>query len=348
MPQVLPGQRLRIAARDWNRVQAAADAVEAQRGGQQPGRGVGTILVRNTSDRDLAEFAVMCVSGVLVTPEANLAEFQFRWALDVDVPSADTLGQLVITQEPIKAGAVGRAVACGISPVQLLGELTGDTAGAVADKTTYLEAGGRGAQVLWAEDYVAPGVGETEEPRWALVRLPFDGGGCYQTEDLDFDAQSASEKSETVFSNWVELSQSYDVTEYALIGVRYAQSGNGAYAVGIERTPYAEIWQPEAKVNLYLCNASGETIIALQLAHCVGGGNWEGLAESVGTFMAQKAATQLIDPTYQIGVIDAYYPSRGHIITKAKLEYNASLPTGGTVTWFGGASSSLKLELVKK
>ncbi|MDB5294810.1 MAG: hypothetical protein JWO31_793 [Phycisphaerales bacterium] len=167
---VQPGQRLQFPAALYNGV---ADLVANNRrqlsmnpgtpGGLEPGR----LYVKNTTDDDLDQFAVLGISDALIDPADNPDGFAARAMVEGVEPAAEHLnGLCVVLVEPVAAGEIGVAVAQGVLPVKLEIAAAGDRyADAAVGSTDELVSGPTGvAEILWAE----PGTGTG---KWALVRV---------------------------------------------------------------------------------------------------------------------------------------------------------------------------------
>jgi hypothetical protein len=167
-PLVIPAQTFNSfidAARDFQDRQRSI-AQEAPRDRHDPG----TVLVRNASGADQERFAVMVVSGVIIVPADNEAEFQNRPAFDMAAPSAGDTDRFVVLREPIADGEMGRSVITGVSPVQVdVLDESHTKAHAVAGETGHLESGSGLARILWKES----GTGVV----WAVVQFPVGGAG---------------------------------------------------------------------------------------------------------------------------------------------------------------------------
>jgi hypothetical protein len=139
-------------------------------------RDSGIVLVRNDSGADRERFDVLGISGVIIAPAANLAEFKRRPALVGEVPAAEHRGRLVVLAEPLPAGAIGRAYAAGVC-IARVDMLTAEqaTADVKVNDPAALESSSSGAlQILWVE--AGTGV------KWAVVR--FGGGGGREIERM--------------------------------------------------------------------------------------------------------------------------------------------------------------------
>lgn len=176
MEKAKRGDPLVIPAATFNTfIDAARDFQGRQRSTRRAAvheqRDSGIVLVRNDSGADRERFDVLGISGVIITPAANLAEFKQRPALVGEVPTAEHRGRLVVLAEPLPAGAIGRAYAAGvcIARVDMLTEEQA-TADVKVNDPAALESSSSGAlQILWVE--AGTGV------KWAVVRFGGGGGG---------------------------------------------------------------------------------------------------------------------------------------------------------------------------
>lgn len=175
LTKVSPGQPLRVTADAFN---AFIDAANAHRAGQlgvgaegtATGRTAGIVTVRNDSGADQDRFAVLGIGTPLILPSDNAAAFQERIALSLVAPDEELQAdRFCILQEPIAAGALGRGLILGVTPVRL--DVTAEddrTATIVTNETGTLRTGSSGAaRILWKE----AGTGE----RWGIVQIPSGG-----------------------------------------------------------------------------------------------------------------------------------------------------------------------------
>lgn len=177
LTKVSPGQPLRISADAFNAFVDAAAAHQAGKlglgaEGTATGRTAGIVTVRNDSGADQDRFAVLGIADPLILPADNPAAFQERVALALVEPDEEAhADRFCILQEPIAAGALGRGLILGVSPVRL--EVTAEddrTATIVSGETGSLTTGSSGAaRILWKE----PGTG----PKWGIVQIPAGGSG---------------------------------------------------------------------------------------------------------------------------------------------------------------------------
>ncbi|MFO8015087.1 MAG: hypothetical protein R6X20_17505, partial [Phycisphaerae bacterium] len=177
--KAVSGEPLRVPARTWNTFLDAARAhrdrqEDVGREAQAAGHESGVVFVKNTTETDLARFDVLGIDGVLIAPADNEAEFLGRTAVTGVEPTADHTGRFVILLEPVRAGALGRAMLQGVTRVRLYVEedQTVGFAAPTAGETGYLVPAASGAQVIWR---VGGASADPSDLKWALVRLPHAG-----------------------------------------------------------------------------------------------------------------------------------------------------------------------------
>lgn len=119
-----PGSRRAFYATGFNAmIDAAREANERrlpfESRGRPPAETAGTILVKNGSGLSVARFGVLGIGEPVFGPSDNLAEFKNRPCFGGGLPDEAT-ASIAIVQEPLAAGAVGRAITFGgVSPVLL-------------------------------------------------------------------------------------------------------------------------------------------------------------------------------------------------------------------------------------
>jgi len=125
----------------------------------------GIIRIRNQSGVDQAQFAILGLAGVIITPSTNEPEFRSRFAFNARLPGDAELGpdnefKYVILQEPIKAGDIGKGMISGTTPVRMIRIVsTDDYANVVPGETTFLVSGHSGsARILYFDPLTALGV----------------------------------------------------------------------------------------------------------------------------------------------------------------------------------------------
>lgn len=207
LAKVQAGQRISIPAAAWNRMLAATQWVEQQRGrGAGPSsipplQNVSTILVKNDAGADLDRYAVVKPTTPLFFPDsgdtseeqaAALATFKNEVVMLVNTPVEGEF--FAILQEPVGNGAtrLARAAVAGVTQVQIyVTEATVDFNCAEAEdgETGHLVLAENGsAMVLWREPKET---GELPATVWAIVSLnsafvthaEFDGEECELTVD---------------------------------------------------------------------------------------------------------------------------------------------------------------------
>jgi len=179
------GEPIRLYASTYN---AMIDAAKAERkrklSSSQDGLTIDLpydTLIYNGSDADYPRFSCLALGDVVTLPSDNLAAFQNRQAYGASLPSNADRGKFVITQEPIRAGAIGRAIASGVTicQVELLSpnDINDDYADLQSGTTTNLLGSAFGAaKILWTEP-----LEDREDPDkpWCLVCLDSNTNGIY-------------------------------------------------------------------------------------------------------------------------------------------------------------------------
>lgn len=122
LQRVRAGQPFAPSATAWN---AFCDVAERhQRTGLRLGgqsidnpKPAGVIDIRNDSGEDRDLFEVLGLDDFLIGETDNADEFKFNVAFKGSVPAQpDHCGRFVVCQEPIKSGAIGRAMLFGFTP----------------------------------------------------------------------------------------------------------------------------------------------------------------------------------------------------------------------------------------
>ena len=127
------------------------------------------VLVRNDSGAAVDRFGVLGLGSPIFLPDGNEQAFKNYAAFAGVTPDVDDhWNRYVITQQPIAAGAIGRAMAAGVTAVKL-DVLSDDImiAMLVDGEKTKLATGPGGAQVLWRGE---PAGGYGNEA-WAKVLI---------------------------------------------------------------------------------------------------------------------------------------------------------------------------------
>ena len=173
--KVQPGDALVIPAATYNGfIDCLVDLRQRQSSVGQSVKGAalptGAVLIVNESGGNRNRFDVLGVAGPFVLPDDDAQGFRNRVALRCVTPTADHAGRFVVLLEPVADGAVGRAMAAGVTVAVV--DITGTDAthvDAAADTYTLADQEGGSARILWREG----GTGE----QWAVVRLGDATGG---------------------------------------------------------------------------------------------------------------------------------------------------------------------------
>lgn len=112
MPDVRPGQKLRISASEWNAVRRAAGAVLPRSGGfgSDLGAGPEKCIVRNDSEEALPQFAVV----QLADAAADASEFRGVPPVVSAKPYEDSGAPFALLLQPLAAGETGLARHSGV------------------------------------------------------------------------------------------------------------------------------------------------------------------------------------------------------------------------------------------
>jgi hypothetical protein len=186
MRKVRSGDPLDIPASTFNTfIDAARYFRERQAGSKRNGNREilqnGIVLVKNTNGADCERFHVLGINEPIILPSDNEDEFKNKVAFNVNTPNEDNhKGKFVILLEPIKNGAIGKAMCCGICTVKISVTKEKHSYAEISNgETSYLKSAKTGAaQILWKES----GTGT----KWAIVRLsiPEPTGTCDSPYEL--------------------------------------------------------------------------------------------------------------------------------------------------------------------
>ena len=112
MPDVRPGQKLRISASEWNAVRRAAGAVLPRSGGFGSALGAGPekCIVRNDSEEALPQFAVVQLADAV----ADASEFRGVPPVVSAKPYEDSGAPFALLLQPLAAGETGLARHSGV------------------------------------------------------------------------------------------------------------------------------------------------------------------------------------------------------------------------------------------
>jgi hypothetical protein len=159
-----------MPAKVYNQLVDVAQGLDFDRSGvaTEPLRSADIVYIKNNSGSAVGMYNVLGLGDPIITPAANLTEFKTRIAFTGHMPAAAAdIGKFAITLEPIAAGAIGRGVIAGCSPVQLSVDPLDLKDGAeVADGQIGCldNVAGGSATVLWVEN-------NGNAAQWAIVRL---------------------------------------------------------------------------------------------------------------------------------------------------------------------------------
>ena len=174
LSKVHPGDDIEITAATWNKFVGAAQDYENRQ--QNLGAAADTpelennlVLIKNNTNPPAVcpRYGILGIDDVLIEYHDNKSEYLKRVTLKGSTPDGEThASNFVITVDPIKPGAIGRAWLSGVTPVRIFRDNFGHGyADILAGSTTDLLSGETGsAQVL---NWSSPGLGE----QWAIVRF---------------------------------------------------------------------------------------------------------------------------------------------------------------------------------
>ena len=180
LKKVTAGQRLQMPASTFNTFIDVARAWLADQqatGGEEriEARQTGTILVRNDTNTDLPQFAVLGIDGVVFTPTDNEAEFRRRPVYTGIAPTVAIHfgGWFCVLSEPLADGKIGRAVVDGVTPVKVnVVDEDHWFADVIDDDTAKFTSSPDGAAQILVKE---PGTGG----KWAVVRLGIGTNGFW-------------------------------------------------------------------------------------------------------------------------------------------------------------------------
>lgn len=172
LKRVKSGDKLDISAGTWNRLIDSVRNLPQIPTDTPQTHDPSYIYVQNASGTIMSEFSTVIVDRPIILPNANLTEFQTRWAMLVDFtdgladPFESAIHNVCITQEPIRPGRIGRAQIDGVAVCKIL-QRDPDHKFCVplAIGAQFMETATRGLPVLWKEG------GANGTVQWALVRL---------------------------------------------------------------------------------------------------------------------------------------------------------------------------------
>ncbi len=256
MPQkkVHAGQPLSLSADFVNRLVDGLAAEGRANGGAPPGRDrVGTILVQAASYA-VPRFGVVSIFRPRIDPAINLDEFKSARVMWGDLPGgsnwqssgAATAAMIAIVQEPIAAGAIGAAMAVGVTPakVKITDAAHAFAAGLAGDNTQLVSAAAGPCQILWREPVTGLTLPQT---KWAVVRIAVPSLTPTPTLGIGAAGAASAGSGQRILSFGSLLSR-----------------GNMAVTGGDRWTiPAAGIYQIDATVMCDMAAASPEPIFAI-------------------------------------------------------------------------------------
>ncbi len=238
MNKVVTGEKFRPKARTWNSFIDAAVYVRQRQSNltaKTPRQDTksGVVLVRNSTGEDLAQFAVVALGALIITPADNEPEFREKLPVfEAELVSDENLDEVfVILQKPLKENEVGVALLSGVTPVKIniesedhkFAEVTADGLKTSSNGTL---------RVLWKE----PKEGEN---KWAVVHLGASGAG--DTYDGYFKAVNSSDEN----SQKVKITSGYALindTLFSVIDNSLTDDDDNTFAAELEITGTAYIY----------------------------------------------------------------------------------------------------------
>lgn len=168
-----PGEAFPFGAGFWNPVlQAAADFRASQSpqpagpAGSLPGQHAIQVLVRNESSGTVDRHGVLRISGIAITPTAAEARFRDRPIFIGQAPNGSSTHGIVVTIEPIKQNAIGRAIIVGLAVAKVnVTDAAHKFAKPVNTNTTKFDSdAAEGFPLIW-------GVHTGTQPSWCAILL---------------------------------------------------------------------------------------------------------------------------------------------------------------------------------
>jgi hypothetical protein len=191
MRKVVTGEKFSVKAKTWNSFIDAAVYVkqrQADLSSKTPRRDTksGVVLVRNSTDEDLGQFAVVALGALIITPSDNEQDFRNNLPIfEAEAVSDENLDKvMVILQKPIKKNEVGTVMLSGITPAKINIENEDHEFAEVTEDGLKSSSNGR-LRVLWKEE-------EEGEDKWAIILLGSSGAG--DTYDGYFKAVNSSDE----------------------------------------------------------------------------------------------------------------------------------------------------------
>jgi len=203
--KVRPGDPLTIRADTFNSFIDAAEYVRRQNQTVRPQRteppSSGVILVRNDTGADLDRFSVMAIDSPLVSRGDSENEFLRIMSVSGVVPTDEHVGRFVVTIDPMKKLAIGRAMIDGAVKVKVRMNSEADRFADIdlaegGDPTGRLSSGANGsAKLMWIEPVEER---DDSEVAWAIARL---GEPSSSAAPVAFMFDSHGESPDVLFGN---------------------------------------------------------------------------------------------------------------------------------------------------
>ena len=203
--KVRPGDPLTIRADTFNSFIDAAEYVRRQNQTVRPQRteppSSGVILVRNDTGADLDRFSVMAIDSPLVSRGDSENEFLRIMSVSGVVPTDEHVGRFVVTIDPMKKLAIGRAMIDGAVKVKVRMNSEADRFADIdlaegGDPTGRLSSGANGsAKLMWIEPVEER---DDSEVAWAIARL---GEPSSSAAPVAFMFDSHGESHNVLFGN---------------------------------------------------------------------------------------------------------------------------------------------------
>jgi hypothetical protein len=168
-----PGRPFPFSAGFWNPVlQAAQDFRHSQSpqpngiAGLLPAQHAVEILIRNESSSTVVRHGILRISGIAITPTANEAQFRDRPIFIGQAPDSASTHGIVVTLEPIKQNAIGRAIIVGLAVAQVnVTSASHKFAKPInANRTNFASDASEGFPLIW-------GVHTGTQPSWCAILL---------------------------------------------------------------------------------------------------------------------------------------------------------------------------------
>jgi hypothetical protein len=235
MRKVVTGEKFSVKAKTWNSFIDAAVYVKQRQAdllSKTPRRDTksGIVLVRNSTDEDLGQFAVVALGALIITPSDN--EQDFRNNLPIFEPIKDGISDpFGIAQKPIRKNEVGPVMLSGISPARINIENEDHEFAEVTEDGLKSSSNGT-LRVLWKEE-------EEGEDKWAILLLGASGAG--DTYDGYFKAVNSSDEN----SQKIKITFGYALINDSLFSVidnSLTDEDDNTYAGEVEVTGQTYIY----------------------------------------------------------------------------------------------------------